>query len=195
MGWRFRRSFRIAPGLRLNMGKSGFTSISVGGRGATLNVGKRGTTSTFSLPGTGLSYQHRHKTPSSAQPPTVPAGPVSGRTVAVRACAFAVVIVGGYLALRSLTPETSSPTVPMPTSPTVPAASEPIPSTNPVVSHARQVSTIRANVRASPSISGSVVRTFMLGQAVQVLQIENGWTRVALPDGVQIGWMHISVLK
>lgn len=93
MGWRFRRSFRIAPGIRLNMGKSGFTSVSLGGRGVTLNLGKRGTTSTVSLPGTGLSYRHKH------QPPGVPAGPLSGRIIAGVACAFIVVFIGAYLAL------------------------------------------------------------------------------------------------
>src|SRR5262245_32981682 len=59
MGWRFRRSIRIAPGVRVNFGKSGFTSFSVGGRGARATFGKRGITQSFGLPGTGLSYtQH-----------------------------------------------------------------------------------------------------------------------------------------
>ena len=59
----------------------------------------------------------------------------------------------------------------------------------------RKVTTLQANVRGSPSMSGSVVRTLMQDQVVQVLQIENGWTRVSLPDGEPIGWMHNSVLK
>ncbi len=56
MGFRFRRSVRIAPGFRLNLSKSG-TSISVGGRGATLNVGKKGIKATYGIAGTGISYQ------------------------------------------------------------------------------------------------------------------------------------------
>jgi hypothetical protein len=40
MGFRFRRSIRIAPGLRVNIGKRGISSMSLGKRGATLNVGK-----------------------------------------------------------------------------------------------------------------------------------------------------------
>ena len=52
---RFRRSVKIAPGVRLNMSKSG-PSLSVGGRGATANFSKRGTRTTVGIPGTGLSY-------------------------------------------------------------------------------------------------------------------------------------------
>jgi hypothetical protein len=43
MGWSFRKSFKIAPGIRINLSKSG-PSVSVGGRGASVNVSKRGTT-------------------------------------------------------------------------------------------------------------------------------------------------------
>ncbi len=56
MGWRFRRSFKIAPGIRLDVGKRGFSSLSLGGGGATLNIGKKGVRPTVSLPGTGLSF-------------------------------------------------------------------------------------------------------------------------------------------
>jgi len=46
---------KIAPGVRLNMSKSG-PSLSVGDRGATANFSKRGTRTTVGIPGTGLSY-------------------------------------------------------------------------------------------------------------------------------------------
>ncbi len=52
---RFRRSIKIAPGVRLNVSKSG-PSLSVGGHGATANFSKRGTRTTVGVPGTGLSY-------------------------------------------------------------------------------------------------------------------------------------------
>jgi Protein of unknown function (DUF4236)/Bacterial SH3 domain len=191
MGWRFRRSFRIVPGIRLNMGSAGFTSISLGGHGATLNLGKRGATSTVSLPGTGLSYRHQHKNPPLVQPPVLPARPAPGRTIAVRAGLFAVLVIGGYLALRSPTPtEPSTSAVPVAVNGPIPLAVA-----SPVVILTRKVTTLQATVRGSPSMSGSVVRPLMQNQVVQVLQIENGWTRVALPDGEPIGWMHNSVLK
>ena len=55
MGFRFRKTINIIPGIRLNVSKSG-VSTSVGKPGATLNFSSRGTRSTVGLPGTGLSY-------------------------------------------------------------------------------------------------------------------------------------------
>ncbi len=41
MGLRFRKSVKIAPGIRVNFGKKG-SSLSIGGRGATVNISKKG---------------------------------------------------------------------------------------------------------------------------------------------------------
>jgi hypothetical protein len=58
MGFRFRHSIRIAPGLRVNVGKRG-VSLSAGVRGASVTFGPRGTYTNVSIPGTGLSYRKR----------------------------------------------------------------------------------------------------------------------------------------
>lgn len=63
MGFRFRRSIKIAPGIRLNVGKKGL-SVSAGVRGASFTVGSRGTYSNVGIPGTGLSYRQRLDSPS-----------------------------------------------------------------------------------------------------------------------------------
>lgn len=55
MGFRFRKRIKIAPGLHLNLSKSG-VSASIGGKGATINVGKKGVKSTLGIPGSGLSH-------------------------------------------------------------------------------------------------------------------------------------------
>ena len=55
MGFRFRKSIKIIPGIRINLSKSG-PSLSVGGRGLTTNLSARGTRTTVGIPGTGLSY-------------------------------------------------------------------------------------------------------------------------------------------
>jgi hypothetical protein len=62
MGFRFRKSIKIFPGLRLNLSKSG-VSASIGTRGATVNVSERGTKATVGLPGTGLSYSEQLSKP------------------------------------------------------------------------------------------------------------------------------------
>ncbi len=56
MALRFRRSIKIAPGIRINLGKAG-ASLSLGGRGATMTMGPRGVYGNVGLPGTGLSYR------------------------------------------------------------------------------------------------------------------------------------------
>jgi len=55
MGLRFRRSFRLFPGVKINVSKSGL-STSFGGPGASVNVSQKGVRATIGLPGTGLSY-------------------------------------------------------------------------------------------------------------------------------------------
>lgn len=55
MGFRFRKSVKIAPGVKLNLSKSG-GSLSIGGRGATANISSKGVRSTYTIPGTGISY-------------------------------------------------------------------------------------------------------------------------------------------
>jgi uncharacterized protein DUF4236 len=57
VGWRFRKSLKILPGVRLNFGKGGFTSTTLGGRWLKTNLSRRGAKHTVSVPGTGVSYQ------------------------------------------------------------------------------------------------------------------------------------------
>jgi len=57
MGYfRFRKTFSILPGVRINLSKTG-VSGSLGGHGATLNVGHGKENVTLGVPGTGLSYR------------------------------------------------------------------------------------------------------------------------------------------
>jgi hypothetical protein len=65
VGLRFRRSFRIVPGWRVNVSESGVSS-SFGRRGAWFTIGPRGTRETLGIPGTGVSYttdQRAHREP------------------------------------------------------------------------------------------------------------------------------------
>ncbi len=55
MPFRFRRSVKLFPGIRINFSKSG-TSTTIGGRGGTVNFSKRGVKRTVGIPGTGISY-------------------------------------------------------------------------------------------------------------------------------------------
>ena len=58
MGWRFRKSFRIIPGIRLNVSTRG-VSATIGGGPVSVNVGPSGSYANVKLPGIGLSYRER----------------------------------------------------------------------------------------------------------------------------------------
>jgi hypothetical protein len=74
MGWRFRQSFKVIPGLRLNLSRSGL-SATIGGAPFTVNIGPHGVTGTESLPGTGISYREHVGFPHL--PSAAPVSPAS----------------------------------------------------------------------------------------------------------------------
>ena len=78
MSFRFWRRIKIAPGVSLNLSKSG-GSLSFGPRGAKFTVGSRGKRATVGIPGTGLFYTtpitggtgRKKRSASAATAPTV----------------------------------------------------------------------------------------------------------------------------
>ena len=75
VGLRFRQSFRLFPGVRLNLSESGL-SATFGVPGASINVGHRGIHSAVGIPGSGFSFTSNltpHASPES--PPGFPRQP------------------------------------------------------------------------------------------------------------------------
>ncbi|MEA3192695.1 MAG: hypothetical protein QOD26_1028 [Betaproteobacteria bacterium] len=60
MGFRFSKRFRILPGVRVNVSKSG-VSTSVGPKGLSVNLRDDAVRTTASIPGTGVSYSRTAK--------------------------------------------------------------------------------------------------------------------------------------
>jgi len=58
MAFRFRRTVKIFPGVRLNLGKRG-VSVSAGMRGANVTLGRSGLYGNVGVPGSGLSYREK----------------------------------------------------------------------------------------------------------------------------------------
>ncbi len=152
MAWRYRRSIRIARGVRLNVSKSG-TSLSLGGRGVTTNIGPRGTRTTFSLPGTGLSYQTSRR--------------ASGGGSALGGLVILALIIGGALfgGNRSATNPDGSSTPPSAQGTSAGAQDA---STRPAL--AQPTDTTVVDPRAAGQLSGSreqsAATTSALGQAL-----------------------------
>jgi len=65
MAFRLFRRIKIAPGITLNLSKSGL-SASAGVRGARVTLGPRGVRRTVGVPGTGISYTD--SSPTSSRP-------------------------------------------------------------------------------------------------------------------------------
>lgn len=127
MGFRFRKSFKIAPGVRVNVGKKSI-GISAGVKGARVSVNSSGRkTTTVGIPGTGLSYQKTEKIggakkaqtggfddlpetdgvepanlPPIVPPPQKPQKPVSKATIVILRI-LAVALIGMGLTLTIVT--------------------------------------------------------------------------------------------
>jgi hypothetical protein len=144
MGWRFRKSIKILPGVRWNLGKKG-SSVSVGRRGMSVNFSKRGTRTTVGIPGTGLSYTSLANRSNPRNAPKMPKGKRSGKWFYVAAA------VVGFVWLVSRSNDTSSrsnsyETNEVPTATPYVAASTPAPTVppEPEVRRAEPVSVARA---------------------------------------------------
>ena len=61
MGFRFRKSIKLFPGVKLNLSKKGISSLSIGKRGARINISKKGIQTTLGIPGTGISYKTKRR--------------------------------------------------------------------------------------------------------------------------------------
>ena len=68
MGFRLQKRIRIFKGLTLNLSKTG-TSLTVGGRGASINIRGKKVTANAGIPGTGISYRQRIDNQSSTSVP------------------------------------------------------------------------------------------------------------------------------
>ena len=159
MGFRFRRTVRLLPGIRLNFSRSG-VSTSFGGQGATLNVSRQGVRSTVGLPGTGLSYSKFYKD----------GGDTSARATSVGSVGCVVIAVGavGVLILARCSGSAPLQTV------------APIVSGSPAVKHNSEafVAADMLNCRTSGNATSQIIRRYKRGDRLVIAQRELGWVRV-----------------
>ena len=220
MGWRFRRSIKILPGIRMNVGSRGVSSFSFGGRGMTVNVNKRGTRTTLSLPGTGISYRTSRTTRQRVTvgqagfgaAPRVPMSPARKKAISV----YAVVGVLAFVTYSLLKP--SSPTISAAVGSTQsqsasgklqgsagasplssiisPAVAAPVRPAQTESSAGRVVTTTTgANVRSQPSRTASISTVLDKGTSLLIVGSQGEWHRVANQQGNSLGWVHSSILQ
>lgn len=86
---RFQKRIKIAPGVKLNLSKSG-VSTTVGARGASVNIGKNGAHVNTGIPGTGIS--HRQKIGAAAKKEIAPKPEASAKSITFGLLIWAVII-------------------------------------------------------------------------------------------------------
>lgn len=203
MGFRFRRSIRILPGIRLNLSGSG-VSTSIGGRGATINVGRRGVRGTVGLPGTGLSYSetlmpfggnaasHHEAHGPGASPFRSGWARVLVAVLGVVALAVAGLILVSWTISEPRTEaggafESRSTSMASVAAPTVDRASE---SPSAIVG-AHVVGTV--NCRANPNARAGIVAKLVTGDRLAIVDQQGGWTRVT--SGDRDCWMSSGLVR
>ncbi len=171
MGWRFRRSVKILPGVRLNFSGSG-VSASLGRPGSTVNIGDRGTCGTVGLPGTGISYSRFLNRPEGAMAQT-------GSKSAGAALGWIAAAIIGLVAIG----QCSSKQSPSGPAPAVAATTTATP---------RYVSARSLNCRSSPDATAKPLRTLARNTFVSITQEESGWSKV---DGAPPCWVSTAFLQ
>ncbi len=215
MAWRFRRSFKIAPGIRINLNKKS-TSVRIGPRGfghTISSTGKR--TTSVGIPALGLLYSKTTTPKASRKAPDVqnfaaladgslpPAKPKSSIFRGIFAIVF---VLFGLSFCASQFNSSSEKTINDAAS-----ASQGIarPEQQPgLIQHATNTLTpdaisthtkpstlmakvmfakSRANIRSMPSTSSKVVKTVDIGTSVTVLDRKNDWVNVS--HSSDTGWI------
>lgn len=104
MGMRFRKSKKIAPGVRVNLNAKS-ASISIGPKGFKKTFSTSGrTTTTVGIPGTGLSYSTSKKmgapTAAASADPIVPEVAVPVRSQKSKGVALVLCVPLGYMGIH-----------------------------------------------------------------------------------------------
>ena len=184
MGFRFRKTIRLLPGVRLNISKSGF-STSIGRPGATINVGKRVFRGSVGLPGSGLSYsdmivkrgQGQSRTTQAIGYDAHDASSPKLRNALIAALAIVAVIAAllfaaGLMSARQSTPLASQHpgTTPL----VAPLSSAPASNQETESVHV----TAKTNCRANPNSHAKVIATISDSQNLTILDRQSGWIRI-----------------
>lgn len=149
MGFKFRKRIKIAPGININLSKSGI-STSIGKPGATINIGKKGVKATVGVPGSGFSYSQNLSKSSSQGQVSSPKKPGS---------LFTKILVGlGIIFMLSVLLNGNDSDVEL---------------------VYKTVTAKSLRVRSEPSAEANIVNQVIRGDRVIVESNQNGWSLVS----------------
>lgn len=102
MGLRVRRSIKVAPGVKVNIGKKS-VGVSIGGKGGGVSYNsKTGVTSHVSIPGTGISYVE-HSSSKKRKSTSQNATPQKASPITLRIWGVLLLIVGIAAVITGIT--------------------------------------------------------------------------------------------
>lgn len=201
MSFRFRRSIKIAPGIRVNLNKNS-ASVRIGPRGLGYTVSSTGKkTLSAGIPGTGLSYTEQISTPQRAQAfQQIPAPPDDNRPAHKTSWTPAfiwLVAIGlalGWCANRDPAPSpTTRSAQPPQRSPNTSVAVQSAPAGAAGSSLKMLYTTAAVRLRAGPSTDDIILLTVPSGAAVVSLRTQGLWHNVEY-DNIT-GWIRGDLLK
>jgi Protein of unknown function (DUF4236)/Bacterial SH3 domain len=177
VGWRFRRTVKILPGVRLNISRSGI-STTLGPNGVSINLGKRGTRTTVGIPGTGISHSNLISPTSDGgeEQNFSPANPKKS------GCGtWAIVAISLFVLVKCVGGSDPTTTAPVATSEAVQqqglltSQPEARATADPSSDHI-----IGENVvgRSNPSSTSKTTHVFQNGDAVRVVKRKRNWINV-----------------
>ncbi len=178
MGWRFRKSISVVPGLRLNFSKSG-VSTSIDASGATMNIGPRGTRTTVGIPGTGISHslmhtENQNENGSSAIEP----GPLGCGCLTILALMFAFFVA-----------QCDNSNAPVSVAPSSKIEDVLDPARGDVPNETVYVQADALNGRTGPSTSARVSKRLSRGDSLRVVERRGDWAKVI--SGAATVWVAL----
>jgi hypothetical protein len=193
MGFRFHRSLKILPGVRLNFSGSGI-STSIGGRGAHVTFGHGRVRETIGVPGTGISYTTSRRTRNSSGSTR----PNNGLGIG----GWILVLFISMLALSALTEKKVSPGNAAAMSVAPPPARQsssesssldtPLRASVPELHVSMVVATEALNQRDRPD--GNVIGVLHRNALVDVFEQRGEWSRISSASNSQ-RWVYTSMLR
>lgn len=184
MGWRFRRTVSLFPGVRLNFSKSGVTTT-LGPRGAHITVGGKHTRLTTGIPGTGLSattllssnrpVKSKVNSDAADQPTNLAHRAVGFSVVAL--VVFAIAQLGHREPAATTSSVVNTPPQPPPAAASLAAMPAPLPAVESEPSAKFFVAVDALNERDLPG--GTVVGSLPRGTGVDVFETRDSWARIS----------------
>lgn len=191
MGFRFRKSLRLFPGVRLNLSKSGI-STSLGGPGATINIGPKGTRHTVGLPGSGLSFSsyapHNKAGDGASEGSGEGAKPTKGAGCGCLAIVLIAIAAIGQCSSFDQTAVTPNALVEQKAASLLPPPSGDALeySTDETV----YVTATNLNARSGPSVDAPIIDSLAKGTSARVVGRSGEWLQVA--QGAALVWIAAS---